>query len=69
MPAWPATERIMRRVYAIIVLFLLLVVPFLNWRVGAVLWLIAWSAFLLKGLFAKRDTHDGGEEDEDGKGS
>ena len=60
----------MKKVLAIIVLFLLLVVPFLNWRAGAVLWLVAWSVFLLQGLYVK---HSGGDErkergEEEGEG-
>jgi len=61
---------VMKKVLAIIVLILLLVVPFFNWRAGALLWLIAWSVFLLQGLYAGRPVEDGkpgkGEEDEEG---
>ena len=52
----------MKKILAIIVLFLLLGVPFFNWRAGAVLWLIAWSVFLLQGLFARKPAEDGEEE-------
>ena len=52
----------MKKVLAIIVLFLLLVVPFLNWRAGAVLWLMAWALFVLQGLFVSRNPEGSFEE-------
>lgn len=55
----------MKRILAIIVLSLLLVVPFFNWRAGAALWLIAWSVFCLKQLYVRRPVGD--EQDEEGK--
>lgn len=60
----------MKRFLAIIVLLLLLVVPFFNWRAGAVLWLIAWTVYLVKSLHDKRSVAGGqgenGEEEEGG---
>ena len=55
----------MKKVLAIIVLFWLLVVPFFNWRAGAVLWLMAWSLFVLHGVFVGRNTVDSLEEREE----
>lgn len=55
---------LMRKVLAIIVLFLLLAVPFFNWRAGAALWLGAWTVYFLKGLYAGRPAPEGDEEQE-----
>lgn len=41
----------LRKISAAILLILLLVVPFLNWEFGALLWLCAWVTFLGQGLF------------------
>ncbi len=41
----------LRKIGAWIILFLLLVVPFINWRLGAVLWMCAWLVFICQGLF------------------
>ncbi len=44
-----------RRAAAAILLLLLLVVPFLNWRLGLVLWLGAWIMFILNKLFDRQN--------------
>jgi hypothetical protein len=56
-----------RKIGAIIILFLLLVVPFLNWRIGAILWMSAWLTYIFQGLAKgwafrgkKKDDPDGG---------
>ena len=53
---------IMKKILAIIVLLLLLVVPFFNWRAGAVLWMVAWSVFMLQGLYVRRPSTGGNEK-------
>ena len=40
-----------RKIATWILLFLLLVVPFFNWRLGALFWLCAWIIFITQGLF------------------
>ena len=41
----------LRKISAWIILFLLLVVPFFDWRVGALFWMCAWLIFICQGLF------------------
>jgi hypothetical protein len=52
-----------RRIGAGILLFLLVVVPFLNWRLGAVMWMSAWLVFILQKLF-DRPSWKFGEDDD-----
>jgi hypothetical protein len=55
-----------RKIAAGILLALLLIVPFINWRLGAVLWMCAWLVFILQNTFARRRWHLGTrDEDED----
>ena len=53
-----------RKILAVILLFLLIVVPFVNWRLGAVLWMSAWLVFIFQNLFQKKEWKI---EEEDGK--
>lgn len=48
-----------RKVLAGILLVLLIGVPFINWRLGAVLWMCAWLVFLFQNIFARRTWHLG----------
>ena len=57
------TRRV-RKILAVILLFLLIVVPFVNWRLGAVLWMSAWLVFIFQNLFQKKEWKI---EEEDGK--
>ena len=43
-----------KRIFAGILLFLLIVVPFLDWRLGAVMWMSAWLVFIFQKLFDRR---------------
>ena len=64
-----------RKIGAWIILILLLVVPFFNWRLGAVLWMCAWLVYIIQGLSKGRPlvqykdeedkTDDDLEEEED----
>ncbi len=45
----------MRRLVAGILLVLLLVIPFINWRLGAVMWMSAWLVFILQKLFSRQE--------------
>ena len=53
----------MRRIAAGVLLLLLIVVPFIDWRLGAVMWMSAWLVFILEKLFSRREWHLG-EDDE-----
>jgi hypothetical protein len=57
-----------RRIAAAILLLVLLVVPFLNWQVGLLLWLCAWIMFILGKLFDRKSWKLGGPGDGDGNG-
>jgi len=48
-----------RKIAAIILLVLLIGVPFINWRLGAVLWMCAWLVFILQNIFVRRNWHLG----------
>ena len=55
-----------RKIAAAILLVLLLIVPFINWRLGAVLWMCAWLVFILQNVSVRRNWHLGsGNEEED----
>ncbi len=44
-----------RKIGAVILLTALLVVPFLEWRLGAIMWLSAWMVFILQKLFTRKN--------------
>lgn len=48
----------LRKISAATLLILLLVVPFLNWRLGALLWLCSWIIFLSQQLFKGKPRRD-----------
>ena len=57
----------MRRIVAGILLALLLIIPFIEWRLGAVMWMSAWLVFILQKLFSRQEWRLGdgdGEKDE-----
>ena len=41
-----------RRISAAILLVLLIGVPFLDWKLGAVLWMSAWLVFIFQNLYS-----------------
>jgi hypothetical protein len=54
----------MRRIVAAILLALLLAIPFIDWRLGAVMWMSAWLVFILQKLFSRQEWKLGdGEND------
>ncbi|MCB2181331.1 MAG: hypothetical protein KQH63_04865 [Desulfobulbaceae bacterium] len=57
-----------RKISAWIILLSLLVVPFLNWRLGALLWMCACLMYVLQQVFHLRGSfeieRDHGEEDD-----
>ena len=43
-----------RKIAAWFILILLLVVPFFNWRLGALLWMCAWVTYICQEVFNRR---------------
>ena len=41
-----------RRIFAAILLVLLIGVPFWDWKLGAVLWMSAWLVFIFQNLYS-----------------
>jgi len=56
-------SRSIRRILAAIILVLLIVVPFLDWKLGAVLWMCAWLVFIFQNLYFGRKGMIGGPDD------
>jgi len=44
-----------RKIFALILLVVLIVVPFIDWKLGAVLWMCAWLIFIFQNLFPKHN--------------
>ena len=53
----------MRRIAAGILLVMLLLIPFIDWRLGAVMWMSAWLVFILQKLFSREEWRAGGKEE------
>jgi len=53
-----------RKIVAWIILVILLVVPFLNWELGAIFWLCAGLVFISQGLFKGKPLEIHEDEDE-----
>ncbi len=53
------------KIGALILLILLLVVPFINWRLGALLWMCAWVTYICQGVFNRNTLGDIVEDDDD----
>ena len=53
-----------KKIMAVILLVLLVVVPFLDWRLGAVLWMSAWLTFIFQKLFSRKDWNLGEDRDQ-----
>lgn len=51
-----------RKILAGIMLCLLIVVPFLDWRLGAVMWMSAWLVFIFQKLFGRQGWKLGAED-------
>jgi hypothetical protein len=43
-----------RKISTWLILFLLIVVPFFNWRLGALLWMCAWVTYICQGVFDRK---------------
>jgi len=60
-----------KKIMAGILLVLLIVVPFLDWRLGAVLWMSAWLVFIFQKLLSRKEWNLGEDRDDgpsDGNG-
>jgi membrane protein implicated in regulation of membrane protease activity len=44
-----------RKILAAVLLALLLGVPFLNWQLGAVLWMSVWLVYIFQNLLTRRN--------------
>jgi energy-coupling factor transporter transmembrane protein EcfT len=55
-----------RKFFAVILLILLIIVPFIDWRLGAVMWMCAWLVFIFQKLFSRQTWNlgDSGAEEE-----
>ena len=57
-----------RRIGAGILLILLIVVPFIDWKLGAVLWMCAWLVYIFQNLIPGQNWKLGQDaEEEDGE--
>ncbi len=54
-----------RKLGAWFILILLIVVPFFNWRLGALLWMCAWVTYICQGVFNRKYPPQYEEEDEE----
>ena len=54
-----------RKIFAAILLVLLIGVPFLDWKLGAVLWMCAWLVFIFQNLFPPHNLRPGSENNEE----
>ena len=46
-------SKTLRKFSAVVLLVLLIGVPFVDWKLGAVLWMCAWLVFIFQNLFPK----------------
>ena len=53
-----------RKFFALILLILLIIVPFINWQLGALMWMCAWLVFIFQNIFS-RQTWNLGDKEED----
>lgn len=56
--------RTTRKIFAVILLVLLLVVPFINWKLGAVFWMSAWIVYIFQNMFSRQNWRVLEEDDE-----
>ena len=54
-----------RKFFAVILLILLIIVPFIDWRLGAVMWMCAWLVFIFQKLFSRQTWNLGDKEEEE----
>ncbi len=54
-----------RKLFAVILLILLIIVPFIDWRLGAVMWMCVWLVFIFQNLLSRQTWNIGNKEEED----
>jgi 4-hydroxybenzoate polyprenyltransferase len=54
-----------RKFFAVILLALLIIVPFIDWRLGAVMWMCAWLVFIFQKLFSRQTWNLGDNEEKE----
>jgi len=54
-----------RKIFAFILLVVLIGVPFINWRLGAVLWMCVWLIFIFQNLYPSHNWKLGDDSDQD----
>lgn len=59
--------RTTRKIFAVILLVLLVVVPFINWKLGAVFWMSAWIVYIFQNMFSRQNWRVLEEDDEEEK--
>jgi hypothetical protein len=52
-----------KRVFAAIILIILIGVPFLDWKLGAVLWMCAWLVFIFQNIYSGHNRQFGKNKD------
>jgi hypothetical protein len=52
-----------RKIFAVITLLLLIGVPFLDWRLGSVMWMSAWLVFIFQKLLGRQGWKLGGNDE------
>jgi hypothetical protein len=57
-------SKIKRRIFAAILLIILIGVPFWDWKLGAVLWMCAWLVFIFQNLYSGRNWKFGENKDQ-----
>ena len=56
-----------RKFFAVILLILLIIVPFINWQLGALMWMCAWLVFIFQNILSRQTWNlgDKGDEEDD----
>jgi hypothetical protein len=57
--------RTTRKIFAVILLVLLLVVPFINWKLGALFWMSAWIVYIFQNMFSRQNWRLRGDDNEE----
>ena len=57
--------RTTRKIFAVILLVLLVVVPFINWKLGAVFWMSAWIVYIFQNMFSRQNWRVLEEDDDE----
>ena len=54
-----------RKIFAVILLIILIGLPFIDWKLGAVLWMCAWLIFIFQNISPKHDWKFGDNDDDE----